>query len=115
MSPDFADRERREFYRMFDSTFLDIFPDFVDRVNALLVEGERFKPKSGRTLNTELRILAVIRLGITDSVKIAYFLNCSLSTIYNYRTKMRNAAIGDRDGFEAAVQRIMSEQLHNRH
>ena len=109
LSPDVAERERRDFYRMFDATFLDIFPDFVGQVNALLAEPSRFKPRAARTLNTELRILAVIRLGITDSVKIAYFLNCSLSTIYNYRTKMRNAALGDRDDFEAAVQRIAAE------
>lgn len=108
-TPRMADKEWREFYRMFDSTFLDLFPDFVERVNELLADNERIVPKSAGSLNTELRILAVIRLGITDSVKIAYFLNCSLSTIYNYRTKMRNAAVGNRDDFETAVQSITAD------
>ena len=108
-TPRLAEKEWREFYRIFDSTFLDIFPNFVERVNELLAEDARIVPKSAGALNTELRILAVIRLGITDSVKIAYFLNCSLSTIYNYRTKMRNAAAGNREDFENSVQSITVE------
>ncbi|MBP3483126.1 MAG: hypothetical protein J6K28_07025 [Alistipes sp.] len=108
-TPRLAEKEWREFYKIFDATFLDIFPNFIERVNELLVADERFVQKSAGVLNTELRILAVIRLGITDSVKIAYFLNCSLSTIYNYRTKMRNAAAGNRDDFETRVQSISVE------
>jgi DNA-binding CsgD family transcriptional regulator len=62
--------------------------------------------KPGQLMNTELRIFALIRLGITDSVKISHFLRYSLSTIYNYRTKLRNKALGKRDEFEANVMRI---------
>ena len=57
-------------------------------------------------LNKELRIYALLRLGITDSVKIASFLRCSLSTVYNYRTKVRNKALVPRDEFEGWVMRI---------
>ncbi|MCP6341507.1 DUF6377 domain-containing protein, partial [Klebsiella pneumoniae] len=64
------------------------------------------KLKHGELMNTELRIFALIRLGISDSVKIAEFLRYSLSTIYNYRTKLRNKALGPRDEFEANVMQI---------
>lgn len=96
----------REFYTNFDQTFVHICPTFVDEVNSLLREEERLIPKQGRLLNTELRLLALIRLGVTDSVKIAHFLRCSLSTVYNYKTKLRNAAIDSRDDLEAKVATI---------
>ena len=86
-----------------------LFPKFIDQVNGLLIADAAFVLKSSSKLNTELRILALIRLGITDSTKIAYFLNSSLSTIYNYRTKMRNSALGDRAEFEKQVQNIAVE------
>lgn len=105
-SPRFAEQERKEFYEIFDESFLALFPDFIAQVNRLLVASAAFAPKGRSRLNTELRILALIRLGITDSTKIAYFLNSSLSTIYNYRTKMRNSALGDRAEFENLVQNI---------
>jgi hypothetical protein len=57
-------------------------------------------------MNTELRILALIRLGVTDNVKMAHFLRASLSTIYNYRSKLRNAALGDQAAFEQQVAKI---------
>ena len=78
--------------------------DLIDR--ELLVESERITPKSGDLLNTELRIYALIRLGITDSVRIASFLRCSLSTVYNYRTRMRNRAAASREDFEKKVMKI---------
>lgn len=108
-SPRFAEQERKEFYEIFDESFLALFPDFIAQVNRLLVASAAFAPKGRSKLNTELRILALIRLGITDSTKIAYFLNSSLSTIYNYRTKMRNSALGDRAEFENLVQNITVE------
>ena len=70
-SPSDVDRDYRDFYRIFDETFLGIFPDFVEQVNALLEEPARFPVRADRTLPTELRILAVMRLGITDSGRIA--------------------------------------------
>ncbi len=105
-SNQFIEDELKEFYANFDSTFLQLFPNFIEEFNRLLVKGEAIVPKSGELLNTELRIFALIRLGITDSVKISHFLRYSLSTIYNYRTKARNKAIGAREEFEAQVMRI---------
>ena len=78
---------------------MNLFPTFVADLNALLREDERIVLKQDTLLNKELRIYALLRLGITDSEKIANFLRCSTSTIYNYRTKMRNRAI-DKDTFE---------------
>ena len=74
--------------------------------NKLLNEKDRITPKPGDLLNTELRIFALIHLNITDSTRIAEFLQYSLTTIYNYRSKVRNKAVGDKNEFEAAVIRI---------
>ena len=98
--------ELKEFYTNFDITFLQLFPNFVEEFKKLLVDDEYLQLKQGQLLNTELRIYALIRLGISDSVKISHFLRCSLSTIYNYRTKIRNKAIGQRDEFEERVMLI---------
>ncbi len=103
------DRELKSFYERFDRSFLDLFPDFIDRFNELLRPECRVSQPDGELLSTELRVFALIRLGITDSVKIAAFLRRSVTTVYNYRVKMRNAAAGDRDGFErraAAIARF---------
>ena len=71
-----------------------------------MVEEGRIYPKSGELLTTELRIFALIRLGVTDSNRIALFLGYSLATIYNYRSKMRNKAIGDKETFEQEVMNL---------
>ena len=105
-SKEFIDNELKEFYTNFDSTFLLLFPTFVEEFTALLIDNEETQLKPGELLNTELRIFALIRLGITDSVKISHFLRYSLSTIYNYRTKLRNKSAGPRDEFEAMVMSI---------
>ena len=105
-SPSDVDRNYRDFYRIFDETFLGIFPDFVERVNELLEEPARFPARSDGALSTELRILAVMRLGITDSGCIASFLNCASATVYTYRTKLRNSALGSRSDFERKIQHI---------
>jgi DNA-binding CsgD family transcriptional regulator len=96
----------KDFYNNFDITFLQLFPEFVQDFKKLLIDDEYLQLKQGQLLNTELRIYALIRLGISDSVKISHFLRCSLSTIYNYRTKIRNKAIGSRDEFELKVMLI---------
>ena len=101
-----ADAEYKEFLAIFDETFLHLFPDFVAHVNRLMTDAERFSPRQPRTLNTELRILALIRLGVTHSAKIAAILNCSVATIHTYRAQLRNAAIGDRNAFDDAIRRI---------
>lgn len=101
-----VENEVEELYRIFDTIFLKLYPTFVEDFNALLVKEEQVILKPGELLNTELRIFALIRLGITDSVKIAAFLRYSLSTIYNYRTKARNKAITSRDEFEKVLMKI---------
>lgn len=105
-SKEFIEVELKEFYKNFDKTFLSLFPNFIEEFNNLLIDDECIKLKPGELMNTELRIYALVRLGISDSVKIADFLRYSLSTIYNYRTKLRNKALGPRDKFEANVMRI---------
>lgn len=100
------DEELKEFYNQFDKTFLSLFPTFVEDFNNLLMPEEVIIPKKKGCLNTELRIFALIRLGITDSDKIAKFLRYSLTTIYNYRTKVRNKAKGDRNLLEQEVIKI---------
>lgn len=97
----------KEFYRIFDQTFLGIFPGFVAGVNALLQEDARFVCTPGNALPTEIRILASIRLGIDESPHIASFLKCSLSTVYTYRAKMRNRALCPKDEFEQRVRELV--------
>ena len=105
-SSKFIEGELKEFYTNFDNTFLQLFPTFVEDFNALLADDEQISLKAGERMNTELRIFALIRLGITDSVKIAQFLRYSVTTIYNFRTKVRNKAAGDRDLLEQEVMTI---------
>ena len=100
-----SERALEEFYRKFDETFLALYPDFVEKFNALLQEEARIAPPKGR-LTTELRIFALIRLGVDDSKKIASMLDYSVSTIYNYKVAVKNAALGDRDKFEEQVKMI---------
>ncbi|MFK8268662.1 DUF6377 domain-containing protein [Capnocytophaga cynodegmi] len=100
------EKEIEELYKNLDTIFLSIYPNFVDEFNNLLLDDEKIVPKKGELLNTELRIFALIRLGITDSNRIAEFLRYSLRTVYNYRTKVRNKAKGERDEFEEKVKTI---------
>ena len=106
-SGNYIKKELQEFYSQFDSTFLTLFPDFVRQFNMLLKPECRFEDRSSeKILTTELRVMALIRLGIHDSEKIAQFLRRSISTVYNYRVKMRNAALSDRDDLEKQVMSI---------
>ena len=105
-SEEFVQNERNEFYDEFDKSFLKLFPNFITSFNNLLVEDARIYPKSDELLTTELRIFALIRLGIVDSNKIAHFLGYSLATIYNYRSRLRNKAIGNKDTFEQDVMSL---------
>ncbi len=100
------EEEVEELYRTFDTIFINLYPTFVEEFNALLLPDEHILPKSGEILNTELRIFALIKLGINDSVKISSFLRYSLRTVYNYRTKVRNKSAVKRDEFESYVERI---------
>lgn len=105
-SEQFLRDERKKFYGEFDKSFLDLFPNFVEDFNLLLVEDGRIYPKPHELLNTELRIFALIRLGVTDTTQIAHFLGYSLATVYSYRSKMRNRAKGDKDHFEQDVMKL---------
>ena len=101
-----ASNELKEFYQNFDTIFLHLYPDFVGDFNALLLPEERIELKEGELLNTELRIHALIRLGITDSVKIADFLHCSAPTVYNNRLRTRNKSIIPKEDFINAVKKL---------
>lgn len=105
-SQDVLDEELEELYANFDTAFLHLFPDFVKKFNALLQDNEQIILKKDELLNTELRIFALIRLGIEDSSQIAEFLRYSVNTIYNYRAKVKNKASGSRDNFENLVRKI---------
>lgn len=103
----FIEEELEGFYAQFDATFLDLFPDFITQLNDLLQEDRQIQVHSrNKILSTELRVLALIRLGVTDSVRIAQFLRRSVSTIYNYRVKMKNSAKIDREDFEKELMKI---------
>lgn len=96
-----------ELYHNFDQAFLRIYPNFVNEVNKLLRKEEVYKLKEG-TLNTELRIFALIRLGIKDTNQISEFLRYSLRTIYNYRSKVKAKSVIENDDFEAKIMQIGS-------
>ena len=104
--PEYMYLQYKAFYKLFDEIFLGIFPDFPEKVNSLLKEGKQINIKHKGTLPTELRILAVIRLGMTESRKIAEFLNTSVNTIYTYRTKMRYDSIEGPETFEESIKNI---------
>lgn len=107
-----SDNQAKQFYENFDEAFLNIFPDFCQHVNALLQpDGQIIPPtdstKSGKpSLTTELRILALMRLGITSNQLIASILRSGLSTIYTYRSRLKNRAL-DHDAFEEQVKRLL--------
>lgn len=105
-SEQFLRDERKNFYNEFDKSFLELFPNFIADFNNLLTDEGKIYPKPGEILNTELRIFALIRLGVTDANRIAHFLGYSLATVYNYRSKIRNRAKGDKDNFEQAVMEL---------
>lgn len=104
-SSEFRERELGDLYSNFDKAFLCLFPNFVDEFNAMLKPDERVNCSKDR-LPTMVRIFALIRLGIEDSSKIADFLHYSVNTIYNYRARVKNAALNDRDNFEARIKGI---------
>ncbi len=102
-TPSSIQSELKEFYHYFDSIFLNVYPNFISDFNALLRPEEQIAPREGELLNTDLRIYALVRLGINDSVKIAEFLHCSPQTVYNNRLKIRNKAIVPKEDFAKIV------------
>lgn len=111
-SRDMIDHEVRELYATFDHVFLHLYPNFVEDFNALLVADMQVVLKPNEVLSPELRIFALIRLGITDSAKIARFLHYSTNTIYTYRTKFRNKAAVRREDFDELVTKIGRKALN---
>src|SRR5690606_1458091 len=101
---DTLEKDAQELYTDFDRTFLEVYPDFVDGFNALLRADEQYVLKKDH-LNTELRIFALIRLGITDVNQIATFLRYSIQTIYNYKSKVKGKAAIDTEHFEEMIGR----------
>lgn len=110
LTRDQFDAELKNFYKTFDTSFLSLYPTFVEEFNALLKEDSRVKIKDGEMLSTELRIFALIKLGITQSSHIASLLRYSVNTIYNYRAQVKNAALESRENFEETVRKIGSKR-----
>ena len=101
-------RTRTEMLRRFDKTFLAIFPDFIDQVNSLLSEEHRFpNTPDSKDLPVELRILALMRLGIRKSVTIGGILNISDSTVRNYKTRLRNHSVFPNDEFDEQIMHVI--------
>lgn len=100
------EEEQQKLYNEFDEAFLDLHPHFVEGFNALLRPEERLTPKRHERLNTELRIFALIRLGVTDTAQIAQFLDYSMPTIYNYRSRIRSKSIYPKEEFEEKLMEL---------
>ena len=105
-STDYIDTELKSFYEMFDKAFLQLYPNFVEEFNELLKPDKRIILSKDERLNTELRIFALIRLGIAESSRIAALLRYSANTIYNYRARVKNYALDNREEFEEKIKTI---------
>ena len=105
-STELKEKELEELYENFDTVFLHLFPNFIDDFNALLQPEMQIHPKEENRLTTDIRIFALIRLGFEDSSKIAEFLHYSVNTIYNYRARIKNGALGNREQFENRVKTL---------
>lgn len=101
----FTDQDNDDIHKIFDSAFLDIYPEFIDRINTLLRPEEKVTVKATDILTPELRIYALVKLGVEESTRIAQILHYSINTVYTYRNKMRNKAIS-RDTFDADVKNL---------
>lgn len=101
-----SSRELKELYENFDRAFLNIYPNFIDELNKLLRVEEHYKESLDGSLNQELRVFALIRLGITDNNRIATFLHYTLRTIYNYRSKVKAKAVNPGDNFEDKIKHL---------
>lgn len=108
-NPRTSDETTDNFFKVFDETFLDLYPDFIDKFNALLRPEEQIQLSHPGFLTTGLRIYAFVRLGVKESVRISQILRCSVSTIYTYRNRMRGRAI-NRETFEEDVAALGQEK-----
>lgn len=98
--------ERQRIYRSFDSAFLKLFPNFIDEINALLPEEEKISAGPEGELPMDIRIFALLRLGISDPAEVARYLNLSTKTVYVYKTKLKSKATVDNQEFEARIMAI---------
>ena len=98
--------ERESMYEAFDETFLKLFPNFVERFNLLFDEADRKMPPNDHSLTSEMRIFALIRLGINDSERIAKFLDYSVHTVNTYKTRIKNRSTAENDKFESLIMEI---------
>ena len=105
-STSFVSEELKDFFQNFDAIFLNIYPNFIEEFNSFLAEGEQIYPKSGDILTPELRVFALVRLGISESSKIANFLHYSPQTVYNYKLKVRNKLAISKEEFSEKIQQI---------
>ncbi|WP_344673192.1 DUF6377 domain-containing protein [Sphingobacterium kyonggiense] len=105
-SQDYIKTELDDLYHNFDVIFLSLYPTFIHEFNKLLKPEEQIALKPDELLNSELRIFALIRLGISDSTKIARFLRYSLRTVYNYRVKVKNKVVGSKEDFDERIKEI---------
>jgi DNA-binding CsgD family transcriptional regulator len=101
-------KEREDLYFSFDKVFLKLFPDFVTTFNSFFKEEDRIVLKEGQLLNTELRIFALIRMGIHDTEKIAKILDYSINTIYNYKARVKSKSTVPNDEFEKRINEIQA-------
>ena len=106
----FVDEDNDDVFKIFDHAFLDIYPDFITHINMLLRPEEQIVVKNPGTLTPELRIYALVKLGVNESNRIAQILHYSTNTVYAYRNRMRNKAIS-RDSFDSDVLKIGSDNL----
>ena len=106
------EQELEELYANFDKVFLNLFPNFVEDLNGLLKEECQIHLSSPNKLSAIVRVFALIRLGIDDSTKIAEILHYAVNTIYNYRAKLRNGALNDRNEFEKKVRELGTLMKH---
>ncbi len=102
------EKEREALFERFDKIFLNLFPNFVEEFNKLLKPEEQIHLQKGELLNPEMRIYALIRLGIDDNEKIAHFLDYSVNTIYAYKTKVKNKTLYSSKEFKQKVLEIKS-------
>ena len=101
-------KERNELLKGFDTVFLRLFPHFIDHFNALLRAEDRIQTPEDQLLTTELRIFALIRLGINDSEQISRMLGYSINTIYTYKTRVKNRSFLLNEEFETRVLAIQA-------
>jgi hypothetical protein len=98
--------ERKNMCADFDETFLKLFPDFVEKFNLMFEAKDRRQPENDKSLTSEMRIFALMRLGVTDTERIANFLDYSVHTVYTYKTRVKNRSIVKNELFEQRIMEI---------